>query len=106
MTAEGSLKSKSIAGISALLAVDIAICVAIVWAPLDNVPISAGVAVRIALVVLAPPVVYLLASLLSDETKAALVFWRKNNVLPSHRAFSAHLFSDHRIDVDRLTSKI
>lgn len=40
--------------------------------------------------------------LLDRDTKARLVFFRWNEVLPSHRAFSFYLKNDGRIDRDRL----
>jgi hypothetical protein len=43
-----------------------------------------------------------LNGLLSADTKYKLVFWRRHDVLPAHRAFSQHAPADPRIDLARL----
>jgi hypothetical protein len=52
-----------------------------------------------------PIAVIVLAGLLSDASKARLVFWRWHDPLPGCRAFSNLLERDPRIDVKVLTSK-
>lgn len=53
-----------------------------------------------------PVVLLLLSSLISSAAKDRLVFWRRQHVLPGHRAFSEMIHRDPRIDVDDLRRHI
>ena len=50
--------------------------------------------------------VAVLNSLAGPGLKASLVFWRVRHVLPGHRAFSLHAWSDPRVDPDRLENTL
>lgn len=62
--------------------------------------------VRASISAAAPVVVLLLSSLLSPDAKAILVFWRFDEVLPGHRAFSVHAVNDSRIDMEALRKNV
>ena len=53
-----------------------------------------------------PLVAVYLNDLLPSNAKASIVFWRFNDALPGHRAFSEHAESDPRIDTAALKKKI
>jgi len=55
--------------------------------------------------VLAPPLLYMMTSILSPDLKAALVFWRTKYHLPGYSAFSRHLKEDSRIDADTVVAR-
>lgn len=77
------------------------------WPILDVTPsFSMAVAFRVVLATVAPMVVLLLNPVLPSRFKAVLVYWRLNDVLPGHRAFSKHAMTDVRIDLDKLKKNI
>ena len=55
---------------------------------------------------LAPPVLLLLNTLVPQDIKHILVFWRFRDVLPAHRAFSKYVHGDPRIDGAALEARI
>lgn len=64
-----------------------------------------GVA-RLALSTLLPVLVLLAAHLLSQNIKATLVFWKINNALSGHEAFSRHGPADQRVDMAALRKHV
>lgn len=53
-----------------------------------------------------PLVAGFLNDLLPSNAKASIVFWRLNDALPGHRAFSKYADADPRIDIAALKKKI
>lgn len=53
-----------------------------------------------------PLLAIVLSNILSDQTKARLVFWRLRHPLPGCRVFSALISTDPRIDVPHLKQKV
>lgn len=55
---------------------------------------------------LAPPVLLLLNTLVPQDLKHVLVFWRLRDVLPAHRAFTIYVPGDPRIDSAALKARV
>lgn len=55
---------------------------------------------------LAPPVLLLLNTLMPQDFKYVLVFWRVRDVLPAHRAFTLYVPGDPRIDSAALRARV
>lgn len=53
-----------------------------------------------------PILIVVLTGFISPENKARLVFWKYNNALPGHRAFSKLAPNDPRIDMQALMKKM
>lgn len=62
--------------------------------------------IRASLTVLLPIPVLILSTLTPPNLKAVLVFWRIKDPLPGCRAFSEHVFTDPRIDLEELKKKM
>jgi hypothetical protein len=56
--------------------------------------------------VLSPILILILTGIISSGNKARLVFWRIDNALPGHRAFSKLAPGDPRIDMQKLIKKM
>lgn len=63
-------------------------------------------ALRAALTIALPVFVLVLASVLSANVKASLVYWRGKRALPGHEAFTRHGPADARIDLAALRKNI
>jgi len=74
--------------------------------PIDNFAADKGMALRTGLSVFLPVPIVFLSSLLSHSQKAILVFWRFRNPMPGSRAFSVHVHTDTRVDVDALKKNV
>ena len=59
------------------------------------------------LLLLISPLLFLIADgIISPDMKACMVFWKTQNVLPGHEAFSKHAHNDPRISVKLLRQSI
>lgn len=67
--------------------------------------LSSDVLFRVASVAIGPFAIIFLNSLVSARYKSAIVFWRSENALPGHRAFSEYAKNDPRFDVEILRKK-
>lgn len=99
-----SLKKRNLVVIGAVVAAD-AIFMAYVLFGLKE--IAPGFSITTLLTKVVPPLLesslasaafVLLNSLIPSKAKAVLVFWRARDVLPGHRAFTAFLDGDPRVD--------
>jgi hypothetical protein len=107
MTRSISLKTANLGWLWAVIALDAIVTMFIV----DPKAVSAMAKneflwMRASLAAAAPVVVLLLSSLLSSRAKEILVFWRRKDVLPGHRAFTLHAPRDSRIDLDLLQKNV
>lgn len=101
--AEPSLKSRNLKYIAAVLSADV-VLLPVVWPGLVS---GVDALTRLALAgsgTLALALV--LTWLVPANLKATLVYWRLRNALPGHRAFSAYMQRDGRIDVQHLTATL
>jgi hypothetical protein len=98
-----SLKSRNLKYIAAVLTADVA-AMPLIWSGLMS---GVDVLTRVALAGTGTLVLALLLTwLVPPGVKATLVYWRLKEVLPGHRAFSAYIQRDDRIDVARLTASL
>jgi hypothetical protein len=106
-TGSKSLKSMNAAWIWALVVVDAIACglVADPWL-VRSLRTVEDAWIRVSVAAAAPVIVMLLSSLLTSDFKAKLVYWRRTNVLPGHRAFTVHGPNDARIDMEALKTRI
>jgi len=56
--------------------------------------------------VLGPLIAGTLNGFIPSRIKDNIVFWKMNNVLPGHRAFSKRVYADPRIDAQKLESQL
>jgi hypothetical protein len=61
---------------------------------------------RAVLTLALPVIVLMLASVLSADAKASLVYWKGKHALPGHEAFTRHAPRDTRIDLAALRKNI
>lgn len=99
-------KKGNLSWLSAFVAFDVAILIAVLAPQLRLISTEPEVVARAASSLLAPPVLLLLSSLIPNQLKASLVFWRARFALPGHRAFSHHAHADPRIDPAKLLARI
>ena len=99
---EKSLKTQNAAWLWSVAVLDCVILLGIQFAgasdTLELSETAKQIGIRGALSSAAPVLVLLLTNLFSADFKAALIYWRFRDVLPSHRAFSIHAEHDSRID--------
>jgi hypothetical protein len=102
-----SLKSGNLPWLASLTAFDILIVIVFVFPMLLNVASLTQASVARALATLvAPVVVLLLTGLLPHSLKASLVYWKLNDALPGHEAFTKHGPSDVRVDMAALRAQL
>ena len=53
-------------------------------------------------IVIAPIVLFMVNGFLTSDQKAFLVYWRRRDTLPGHRAFTKYAIKDPRVDLERL----
>ncbi|MDC8639436.1 hypothetical protein [Xanthomonas hortorum] len=99
-------KKGNLSWLSAFIAFDVAILLAVLAPQLRLIATEPEVVARAASSLLAPPALLLLSSLIPNHVKASLVFWRGKFALPGHRAFSHHAYGDPRIDTANLSARI
>jgi hypothetical protein len=102
-----SLKARNMVWLVAIGVFDVAALLVIAFHhPIDDFAADKGMALRTGLSVFLPVPIVLLSYLLSHSQKAILVFWRLRNPMPGSRAFSVHVQTDTRIDVDALKKNV
>lgn len=102
-----TLKGRNLAWLVATLVLDVLVLLVLVFnTAIQEMTLPAIAAVRTSLTALLPVPALLLASLISADHKAILVFWRIKNPLPGSRAFSVHAPADYRIDLAKLKKHI
>ncbi len=102
-----SLKSQNLAWLWGVVVVDAAVLLLIAFPETFNATAFKDYAwLRGVATVVAPVIVLLLTSLISSDAKAVLVYWRLDDTLPGHRAFSTYAVNDSRIDLDSLRKNI
>jgi len=105
MTIPLTHKAANIRWLSAIALLDAAVLAIVAGFPALN-RLTADVAPQLTSAILLPPIVLWLCSLIGPDLKHRLVFWRWNEVLPGHRAFSIHATEDPRFDAADLRKKI
>lgn len=101
-----SAKQGLLKWLSAFVAFDIVVLAAQLAPQLVNTP-AIGARITGALTAfLAPPVLLLLNTLVPQDFKHVLVFWRFRDVLPAHRAFTLYVPGDPRIDAAALQARV
>lgn len=102
-----TLKKKNIVWLCGLVVFDaLIISLLVTHTNFDLTNFSKVAANRLLANLLIPAGVLILTSILSHKIKAILVFWRLKNVLPGHDAFTKHVHSDSRIDVESLRANV
>lgn len=101
-----SAKQGLLKWLGAFVAFDIVVISALLAPQLLGTP-AVGARIAGALTaLLAPPVLLLLNTLVPQDFKHILVFWRLRDVLPAHRAFTLYVNGDPRIDAAALKARI
>ena len=101
-----SAKQGLLKWLGAFVAFDIAVLGALLAPQLLSTP-AVGARITGALTAfLAPPVLLLLNTLVPQDLKHMLVFWRFRDVLPAHRAFTIYAPRDPRIDSAALKARV
>jgi hypothetical protein len=102
-----SLKSQNLPWLVSLVVFDILVIVAFLFPGLFNAASLSQAGIARALIALVlPVVVLLLAGLLPHSLKASLVYWKINEALPAHEAFTKHGPSDARVDMTALRAHV
>jgi hypothetical protein len=107
VTSGKSLKAKNMAWLVGTGVVDVIVLLVVAFhKPIADFSPTAMTALRASLGVLLLIPILILSSLLSNDQKARLVFWRWTNPLPGSRAFTKYGPADHRIDLEALRRNI
>lgn len=100
------LKTKNIALILAVIVTDSIAIVMMAFPSELGQLVKLVTETRILAVSIMPVLVMLITSLIPAEAKTVLVFWRLQNALPGHRAFSKYATNDPRINLEVLKNKV
>ena len=102
-----SFKSKNLAWLVGTMFLDIIVILVLAFPGIvESATLSKAIAVRASFSVFLPIPSLILASLLSPNWKACIVFWRISDPLPGTRAFSLHATQDPRIDLVALQKNV
>lgn len=101
-----SAKQGLLRWLAGFMAFDVVILGALLSTQLDSTQASAVRITGALTTFLAPPALLLLNAIIPQKIKHCLVFWRIEDVLPSHRAFSTHAQDDPRINLQKLKRKL
>ena len=102
-----TLKGRNLPWLIATLVLDVLMLLVLVFdAAIQELTLTAMVAMRASLTVLLPIPALILSSLISPDHKAILVFWRLKHPLPGSRAFSLYVQKDDRIDLAKLREHV
>ena len=105
--AGASLKSGNFKWLCSLAAVDALALLLFVFPEfVGAASLTQLTALRAVLTLALPVIVLVLASVLSANVKASLVYWRGKQALPGHEAFTRHGPADTRIDLAALRKNI
>ncbi|AOB29922.1 hypothetical protein AKI39_03290 [Bordetella sp. H567] len=96
-----SLKNSNLKLLVSLAALDMAIALSFAYPHIAEAMTISRV-VQGSVVTLLPVAILLLVEVASPNLKAVLVFWKVENALPGHAAFTTHGPSDPRIDMSAL----
>jgi hypothetical protein len=100
-----SLKVQNLPWLVSLATFDILI-VAFVYPATSSASLSQLSIIRALTALLLPVIVLLITGLLPHDIKASLVYWKYNDVLPGHEAFSKYGLLDTRVDMTALRARI
>jgi hypothetical protein len=102
-----SLKARNLVWLGALIGADALILYfLIVPGAMETTTLARLGAGRLALSAVVPTFVLIGAWLLPPGLKASLVFWKFQNALPGHEAFTRHGPADHRVDMAALKKNV
>lgn len=101
-----SAKNGLLRWLGAFVAFDIVVLGGLLTPQLVGAVIDAAHITGVLTTLLAPPVLFLLNTIIPQSFKHMLVFWRVKNVLPSHRAFSVYAEIDPRVSVSKLKQRV
>jgi hypothetical protein len=101
-----SLKAQNLPWLVSLSTFDILIVAAFVYPVISSAFLSELSSIRALTTLLLPVIVLLITGLLPHDVKASLVYWKLNDVLPGHEAFTKYGLSDARVDMAALGARI